>query len=620
MRRCILISVLILVALGSSAEARNSAADQKGDGPANIVDSNRQNIQGDWRGTLNSQVGKLRLILKVSKAADGRLRATMDSPDQRAPDLAVDSITFEDSYVHFEMEAIGASFDGGLSRDGSEIAGMFRQGSVSPLVLKREESAAAPTPTSTGGVIKGKVRLDPCTSSNATPSLTKDAMCGKYEVFEDRATKSGRKIGLNVLILPALSAKPAPDPVFVLAGGPGQAAAGVVKMGGDYLVRLRRERDLVFIDQRGTGESNPLNCTPANKDSMASFFSQGSSLDSLRECRTLLEKNADLRLYTTSIAMDDLDEVRSALGYDKINLHGGSYGTFAGLVYIRQHGDRVRAAILEGVSPVEAKIYLPFAKGVEHSLERVFTDCAADKECNEAFPNLRVDLKELAAKLEKKPATFESTNPITGKRETVTLSKDIFAEQVRTLLYIPLYWRWLPVLIHEANRENLGPFASIAYRNIRGIGDQLATGMSFSVVCAEDVPFITEDEIKQSTAGTFYGDYRIRTATRACEQWPKGKVAASFNEPVKSNVPVLMISGDLDPVAPPWAAAGASRFLPNSRQVTIPNTGHYFRFECVDDLSSEFMSKASAKGLDDSCVKEIERPPFVTKLPPQLAK
>ena len=127
--------------------------------------------------------------------------------------------------------------------------------------------------------------------------------------------------------------------------------------------------------------------------------------------------------------MDDLDEVRAALGYDKINLHGGSYGTVAALVYIRQHGDRVRSAILEGVSPVEAKIYLPFAKGVEHSLERLFADCTADKECNAAFANLRGDLKELTAKLEKKPATFESTNPINGKRETITLTRDVFAEQ-----------------------------------------------------------------------------------------------------------------------------------------------------------------------------------------------
>lgn len=617
MKLCSLCSLLILGALVSTVRAGDSASDQKGYGQSNVVAFNRQNIQGNWRGTLTSAVGKLRLVLKVSKAADGSLKATMDSPDQRAPDLAVDSITSNDSYVHFEMEAIGASFDGGLSSDGSEIAGEFRQGLISPLVLRREESGAESTPASTTGLTRGKVKLEPCNA----PNLTKDAVCGKYEVFEDRAAKSGRKIALNILVLPALAGKPAPDPVFVLAGGPGQGAVSAVKGSGDYLIKLRRERDLVFVDQRGTGESNPLNCArAANKDEMSGYFSQGANLDRLRECRAQLEKNANLTLYTSSLAMDDLDEVRAALGYDKINLQGGSYGTFAGLVYMRQHGDRVRAAILEGVSPVEAKIYLPFAKGVEHSLERLFADCAADKECNAAFPTLRADLKELAAKLEKKPAAFESTNPVTGKRETITLSRDSFAEQVRALLYIPIYWRWVPVLIHEANKENPGPFASIAYANLRGLGDQIATGMSFSVICAEDVPFITEDEIRQSTAGTFYGDYRIRTATRACEQWPRGKVAASFNEPVKSNVPVLMITGDLDPVAPPWAAAGTSRYLPNSRHISIPNTGHYFRFECVDDLSSEFMTKASAKGLDDSCVKDIELPSFVTKLPPQLLK
>lgn len=610
--------VVILLALCCTTEGVASTADQKiEDRP----DSARQNIQGNWRGTLNSQVGKLLLILKVSKAEDGTLKATMDSPNQRAPDLAVDSITLSDSYVHFEMEAIGASFDGGLSRDGSEIGGMFRQGLVSPLVLKREDPAAGSAPGSTAGLTRGKIKLDSCNTSNQPPSLTKDAVCGKYEVFEDRATRAGRKIALNMLILPALSAKPSPDPVFVLAGGPGQAAVSVAKTAGDYLVTLHRDRDLVFIDQRGTGESNPLNCARGgNKDEMAGFFAQSGNLDGLRECRAQLEKNADLTQYTTSIAMDDLDEVRAALGYDKINLHGGSYGTFAALVYIRQHGDHVRSAILEGVSPVEAKIYLPFAKGVEHSLERVFADCAADKDCNAAFPNLRAEFKELASKLEKKPATFESTNPITGKREAITLSRDIFGEQVRTLLYFPIYWRWLPVLIHEANKENSGPFASIAYANIRGIGDQLATGMSFSVVCSEDVPAITASEIKQSTDGTFYGDYRIRTAMKACEQWPKGKVAPAFNEPVKSNVPVLMISGDLDPVAPPQAAAGALRFLPNGRQITIANTGHFFRFECVDKLYAEFIKKGSAKGLDDSCVRDIERPPFVTKLPPQLSR
>ncbi|MFY9556055.1 MAG: alpha/beta fold hydrolase [Blastocatellia bacterium] len=573
-----------------------------------------QRIQGSWQGTINSPAGKLRLVLKVSKATDGNLKATLDSPDQGATDLPVDSISFKDSYLRFEMKMIQATFDGGLSRDGSEIAGQFRQGLLTPLVLKREGTEST---ASSAGFARGRINLEPCN----VPNLTRDAGCAKYEVFEDRAAKTGRRIALNILVLPALSAKPLPDPLFVLAGGPGQAAAGVVRAAGDYLVRLRRDRDLVFVDQRGTGESNPLQCNSrVNRDEMRSYFADSYASDSLRECRAALEKTADLTLYTTPVAMDDLDEVRAALGYNKINLLGGSYGTFAGFVYLRQHPDRVRAAILEGVTPLDAKIYLPFAKGVEHSLERLFTDCAADNDCQGTFPNLRAEFKELTAKLDKQPVSFESTNLLTGKREQITMSRPVFGEVIRSMLYIPIYWRWLPLLIHEANKNNFGPLTSIAHANAFGLYNQIARGMSLSILCAEDIPFITEDEIKRDTAGTFYGDYRVRSTIKACEQWPKAKISSAFSQPVKSDAPVLMITGDLDPVAPPWLAAGALRFLPNGRHISIPNTGHYFRFECVDNLFVEFLAKASAKGLDDSCVKQVERPPFMTKLPPQLQK
>jgi len=604
----ILFSILAVVEAGSAAPIPQAPAQ-----PApNVV----QSIEGSWEGPLNSPVGKLRLVLNVSKDSSGGFKATLDSPDQGASNLPIDKITLTDSFVHFEKQDIQAIFDGAISRDGTEIAGSLRQGIVSPLVLKKVSKSPA-TQTSAVGFNRGRIKLEPCN----IPVLTKDAGCGRYDVFEDRIAKAGRKISLNILVIPAISSKPAADPVFVLAGGPGQAAVGVVKAVGNYLVKLNRDRDLVFIDQRGTGESNPLVCSsPTGKEEMGRYFTEGVNIDNLRDCRAQLEKSANLTLYTSAIAMDDLDETRSALGYEKINLHGGSYGTYAGFVYMRQHPEHVRSAILEGVTPVDAKIILPFAKGVEHSLERMFSDCASDADCSTAFPGLRTEFKDLVAKLEKQPAVFESTNLLTGKRESVTLSRNVFAEQVRMMLYIPIYWRWLPILIHEAKSNNFSPFASIAHANIAGLTGQLAGGMSLSVMCAEDVPFITEEEIKSNTTGTFYGDYRARTSSKACEQWPRAKVAASFTEPVKSDIPILMITGDLDPVAPPWLAAGAARFLPNSRHVSIPNTGHYFRFECTDNLVVEFLSKGSAKGLDDSCVREIERPPFITKLPPPFAK
>ncbi len=616
MRFCSLVLFMIFLVSGAGAKSADAAQAREAAPRSASDDAAARDISGVWRGVLNSPAGQLHLVLKVSMGSDGKLKALLDSPDQNASNLPVDSITFEDSYLRFEMKAIHATFEGGSSRDGSEISGEFRQGLPSPLVWRRDSSDSVITPAA-AGFTRGRIKLEPCNF----PVVTKDAGCGKYEVFEDRVAKAGRRISLNIVVLPAISAKRAPDPVFMLAGGPGQGAAGGVKTAGDYLIKLRRERDLVFVDQRGTGESNPLNCSPAGaKDEMGRYFTSVGNIESLIECRAQIEKTANLTLYTSAIAMDDLDEVRAALGYDRINLLGGSYGTYAGFVYMRQHPDRVRTAILEGVTPVDAKIVLPFAKGVEHSLERMFADCSADKDCNGAFPNLRAEFRELTGKVEKQPAVFESTNLINGKREHVTMSRSAFAEQIRMMLYIPIYWRWLPLLIHEANANNFGPFASIAHANVAGLTGQISTGMALSVMCSEDIPFITEDEIKTNTAGTFYGDYRVRTSIKTCEQWPKAKVAASFTEPVRSDAPILMITGDLDPVAPPWLAAGASRLLPNSRQISIPNTGHYFRFECVDNLLAEFLSKGSAKGLDDSCVKAIELPPFMTKLPPQLAR
>src|SRR5215471_18048022 len=387
------------------------------DATQNAAPNQGQRVEGSWEGGVMSAAGKLRLVLKISREPSGGLKATLDSPDQSASDLPVDQITLTDSFLRFEMNNIQAIFEGALSRDGTEIAGTFRQGIVSPLVLKRVSKGSNTNPQSTA-FTRGRIKFEACN----VPVLTKEAGCGRYEVFEDRAAKSGRKIALNILIVPAISGKPKPDPVFVLAGGPGQAAASVAKAGGNYLIKLNRDRDLVFIDQRGTGESNLLNCSPtAGKDQMGRYFVEGVNADHLRECRAQLEKNANLTLYTSAIAMDDLDEVRAALGYDKINLHGGSYGTYAGFVYMRQHPDHVRAAIFEGVTPVDAKIILPFAKGVEHSLERMFSDCASDADCNKAFPTLRNEFKDVAAKLEKQPAVFDSTNLLTGKRESVTM-------------------------------------------------------------------------------------------------------------------------------------------------------------------------------------------------------
>src|SRR5262245_32137495 len=358
-----------------------------------------------------------------------------------------------------------------------------------------------------------KLALEPC----RLPGWNEEVRCGQYEVYENRQTRTGRKISLRIVVAPALSERAAPDPVFYFAGGPGAGAIDNFSLAGKgFLAGLRRERDLVFVDQRGTGGSNQLPCNlRGDKNDMAAFFGEIFSPERLRACRVELEKVADLKLYSTPIAMADLDEVRAALGYDKINLYGGSYGSTAALAYLRQYPQRVRTATVAGVAPPDMKLPLPFGKGVQNALEHVFADCAADEKCRAAFPTPMADLETAGKLLEKAPVSFETINPFTQQPQKVVLTREAFGEAIRALLYVPEFSRWLPLLAHQAARGEFGLFAPVAFQRMRALEDQIARGMHFSVVCGEDMQFITAADADRELAGTFYGDYRLKAYCRA---------------------------------------------------------------------------------------------------------
>ncbi|HKV41260.1 MAG TPA: alpha/beta fold hydrolase, partial [Blastocatellia bacterium] len=456
-----------------------------------------------------------------------------------------------------------------------------------------------------------KLKLEPC----EIPSLKETGRCGKYEVYEDRQAKSGRKISLNILVLPARTASPKPDPVFYLEGGPGASAVSAAKSGvfQSLVNKWRTERDAVFVDQRGTGESNPLKCDfDGDPDDMSPYFTSVATLANLPSCRDKLEKVADLTLYTTPIAMDDLDEVRQALGYDKINIYGGSYGTRAGLVYLRQHGDHVRTAALDGVAPTNCKLPLAFSKGVQHSLDRLFADCLSDETCHKAFPDVRADLAAALEKLDKGPITTTAYNTIKKRPEVVPVSRGVFMEMVRLLLYDPGLSRYLPIVLHQSAQGQLGGLTTLGFgfeHQVRGLIDG---GMEMSVICSEDAPFISEDDIKQATGGTYYGDWRTRVLLKACKDWPRGKLPSGYEEPVKSNVPVLMVSGDLDPVTPPWIGTDAARSLTHSRQIIGRNWSHSSMSDCITGMIADFVHAGTLDGLDASCAEKATRPPFMT--------
>ena len=459
--------------------------------------------------------------------------------------------------------------------------------------------------------------LSPCRMEE----LQSKAWCGKYEVFEDRVSKRGRKLALNMVILPAFALKPAPDPVFFFAGGPGQSAASLAgPLGEGPLAKLREARDIVFLDQRGTGESNPLTCDLYTDDNdLRGYFEDMFPASEVRACRERLEKVADLKLYTTSIAIDDLDEVRRALGYEKINLYGGSYGTTVALAYLRRYRNHVRSAVLAGVAPTDLKLPLPFAKGAQYAIDHLIDDCAADTDCRAAFPSLRAEFTSVLDRLQKKPASIELINPLTQKTQRVQLGRGVFAERLRMMLYDRDPASLVPLLIHRAYQGDFGPFVLAALPQARGIYQSLSLGMYFSVTCSEDVPFITDEAVRRETDGTFLGDYRVRVHQGACREWPRANVPRQFTSAVESDAPVLLLSGEVDPASPHWLGAEVARHLPNSLQATVPYGGHGYFSDCISGITADFISKGSTRGLNTSCLQSVRRPPFMTTLPEALS-
>jgi pimeloyl-ACP methyl ester carboxylesterase len=453
-------------------------------------------------------------------------------------------------------------------------------------------------------------QLAPC----RVPKSSYDVLCGKYGVFENRAARAGRRIMLSIVVLPAVGPTPVADPVFVLVGGPGLGAASGVRDDIEWFTeRFRRDRDIVFVDQRGTGGSQRLPCRFSDGDTMQNYFNDLFPVDRVRACREALDQVADLRLYTTPIAMDDLDDVRAALGYQRINLYGVSYGAQAALQYLRQYPAHVRSVVVAGVATPAAKQPLNFAKAAHHAMNTLIEDCASDVACHGAFPKLNAEFAAVLATFDRGPVTFELLNPASTVKEPVSMSRGVFVERLRLMLYDLDGASRVPLVIHRAARGDWAPFATFS----PGGATSGVSAMYLTVTCSETVSRITEEDIVRESRDTFVGEYRTRTHVRACQEWPRGEIPPSYYEPVRSGVPVLMLSGELDAATPPHLARTAARSLSNSRQIVMRNAAHAYWYDCMQTLAATFLAKGSARDLDTTCVQGLRRPPFVTELSPQ---
>jgi len=448
------------------------------------------------------------------------------------------------------------------------------------------------------------LELHPCSDGPGGEKM----LCGTYTVYEDREAQAGRTIDLNLVVLKATGPDPRPDPVFYLAGGPGQAATTVA--GAFFNSWMRKRHDLVFVDQRGTGHSHPLQVDlPGGPDDLQAWLDPLFNEEIFRKGLEKLRQVADLTLYSTPIAMDDVNEVRQALGYDKIDLYGGSYGSRAILVYLRRHPETVRTATVNGVAPIAFRNPLYHAWGAQHALDLLFQEVEKTPAAHKAFPSLREEFGELLARLEKKPAEVTLTVSGTGRKETVRLTRAAFAESLRVMMYTLPTERRVPLLIHRAWQGDYKPFVVTAIQHNRGLRRILAFGMLLCVTCAEDLARINEADIEKETRGTFLGDGRVRAQKALCAFWPKGRIPADYGEPVSVEVPVLLLSGTLDPVTPPRWGAEAASHLPHSLHLTVPGT-HGVGGPCIEAIMRQFLETGRVEGLDTSCTASIHLPPL----------
>jgi pimeloyl-ACP methyl ester carboxylesterase len=445
--------------------------------------------------------------------------------------------------------------------------------------------------------------LEPCPSDRGLS----DALCGTLRVYENRVAKTGRTIDISIVVLPAHEHGAHGDPLFFLAGGPGQGAAQLASQLQPMLAGVQRERDIVLVDQRGTGRSGPLDCEDESVDALTELGEpEEQSLARLRRC---LEKlDADPRLYTTSIAMDDLEEVRAHLGYETINLYGVSYGTRAALAYLRQHERRVRSVVLDGVAPTFMGLPTSFGRDGQRALDALVAACEGDTGCGAQHPRLGERIEALVRSLDADPRELELVHPRTAERVTIRVDARIFVHVLHAALYAPLVGALLPDVIARAERGQFESLFALALAN-EGAAGKLAIGMQLSVVCSEDATAPKQEHTGAESA--VFGERLLGTLMRACEFWPRGELPPGYHEQVRSSVPTLVLSGELDPVTPPSWGEAVLPGLERSRHVVLRSTGHgAMTTACGRKLVRDFVARGNADALDASCAETITRPPF----------
>lgn len=453
------------------------------------------------------------------------------------------------------------------------------------------------------------LELEDCRISVGPGSPGIPARCGTFVRPLDPDDDSKGTIDLKVAVVPALNLEPATDPLVPIAGGPGQSSIYFYAGWSGAFERIRQHRDILLIDQRGTGESAAMTCN-LDEDIVEGKYSAAQTLSLTEECLELLPY--DPRFFTTSIAVRDLEALRQALGYGPLNLYGISYGSRVAQHFARRYPEATRSVIIDGVVPPQLPLGPDIATESQESIDRVFDRCIEDAACNARFPSIRDDFALIRGALAEEPITVELQHPVTARREVVDFTEDHLAAAIRLLLYNPRTVALLPLVISEAADGNFTPLAAQYHMVVASLSESLSIGMHNAVMCTEDIPFIDWTSIDHDAINASYmGPVQLESIRTMCSIWPQGVLDDNLREPLATDIPVLLLSGGADPITPPEYAELAAVEMSNAWPIVGKNQGHGLAaIGCMPKVLGEFVAAAVLADDSADCLEKAFVMPF----------
>lgn len=434
--------------------------------------------------------------------------------------------------------------------------------------------------------------------------------CGKLLVPENYTKPDSDQISINFVILPAIDNSDNKTPLMFLAGGPGQAAAELASGLRHVFREVRKTHDLILVDQRGTGQSHPLQCVEATEQNVYTLTPENFSAQDIKDC--LASFTGDLSQYNSENAIRDFDAVRAALGHQQINIYGGSYGTRAGLVYMRIFPESLRSVVLDSVGPIEVPIGL-FGQSSARSFNLLLENCQKELSCKQAYPELEQEFQTLLARLQETPAQVSIAHPRLGTQTQFVISAAKLLGTLRMQLYSVASRSLVPLVIHQAYLGNFMPLAGLVAQTD---GDQgIYLGLLFNITCNEDFPKISASDFAQDANNNFGGDDSHFGFKMVCPIWPQYRPSDAFYQAVTADIPTLILSGNLDPVTPPSNGEHSAKSLPNNHHIIIENASHTVAMStCASDIINEFLTTLKPESLDESCLKDVPKESFMTNL------